>query len=304
MSVEGIRAVRPSSRPRAALRVVGGLAGLGFMAVAFVRGLEEGRGLPLPAPGALAAALIVVVIGLCASLCAWTVLLPGPGAAPTARRLAAGFFAAQLGKYVPGAVWQAVGQVDAARGAGVPAPRAAAAFGVSALTQAAAGGTVGALVVLADVGWALRLGALAAAGLLVVLDRRWMARVLGWLRPGLGTVLPAADAIRRSWLLGLVPQLGHGAAFALLLGSTGSSVPLMAVPAACLAWTVGFLALPFPSGLGVREAVLLAALGGAGAVAAPTAAGVVAASVALRLVTIVAELLLLALTARGLRRGR
>lgn len=280
--------------------MLGGLAGVGFMAWAFVRGLEEGRGLPLPGPGALAISLVVVVLGLWASLCAWSVLLPGLGP----RRLARGFFAAQLGKYVPGAVWQAVGQVEAARSAGVAVPRAAAAFGVLALTQAAAGGTIGALVVLADVGWVLRVAAVAAAGLLVVLDRRWMARVLGWVRPGLGGVLPATDQIRRSWLLGLIPQVGHGAAFAVLLGSSGADVPLVAVPAACLAWTAGFLALPFPSGLGVREAVLLVALGAGTAAAGPTAAGVVAASVALRLVTIVAETLLLALTLRLPHRPR
>ena len=51
------------------------------------------------------------------------------------------------------------------------------------------------------------------------------------------------------------------------------------------AWVIGFLVIPIPSGVGIREAVLVAIVPGA------TAAPLLAASLAQRLVAIAAELL-------------
>jgi uncharacterized membrane protein YbhN (UPF0104 family) len=59
--------------------------------------------------------------------------------------------------------------------------------------------------------------------------------------------------------------------------------PISAIFAFAAAWTVGFVALPFPSGIGVREAALVGLLG-------LPSEFVVAASVAHRLVTIVGEI--------------
>ena len=54
---------------------------------------------------------------------------------------------------------------------------------------------------------------------------------------------------------------------------------------------MGFLAVPFPSGIGVREAVLIAT------VASPSGAGpVIVASVVHRLVTMLGELVMIAIT--------
>lgn len=265
---------------RRGVRIVGGLVGVAFCLVAFRQTWDRSQGLPVPDPAALLAALALATVGLVAACFAWAALL---GAVATGR-VAGGFYAAQLGKYVPGAVWQAVGQVDAARRAGVPLARAATAFGVFALTQAAAGGAVGALLVLAPVPLPLRLGAAgAAAGLVVLLDRRWLLRVLRWLGRDVAAV-PSGAQIRRAWLLGLVPHVTSGVAFTLLLWSTDAGLVAAAIPAAAFAWTAGFLAVPFPAGLGLREAVLIATL--SPWADAPT---VLAASLALRLVTIVAE---------------
>lgn len=268
-----------------AVRVVGGLIGAGYLVVAFLDAWDRSQGLPLPSAGALAAAFALVALGLAGALGAWAALLPGAGIG----RLASGFLTAQLGKYVPGAVWQAVGQVDAAYRLGVPLPRATTAFVVSALTQAVGGGVLGAALAFAPVPPSVRLGAAAGLLLVLLLDRRWMAWLLARLRRGDVSALPEGRRIRRAWLLGLLPHLTGGLAFALLLAGTGAGFVPAAIPAAILAWTVGFLALPFPSGIGVREAVLVAALGGW---AAPTQ--ILAASLALRLVTIAAEAALIA----------
>jgi len=91
-------------------------------------------------------------------------------------------------------------------------------------------------------------------------------------------------------------MLGASLGFALLLHglAPGTSIPY-AASAFSLAWALGFAALPFPSGLGVREAALAFLLPGA-------TAQVIAASIALRLVSIAVELGFGVLSARGLRR--
>ena len=58
-----------------------------------------------------------------------------------------------------------------------------------------------------------------------------------------------------------------------------------------MAWAVGFALIPFPAGLGVREAALVVLVGGSAGVA-------VAASLVLRLLAIVGDILLMAVTRR------
>jgi uncharacterized membrane protein YbhN (UPF0104 family) len=76
------------------------------------------------------------------------------------------------------------------------------------------------------------------------------------------------------------------AAYAILLGSlhTGAN-PGTVFCAFALSWAIGFIAIPIPAGVGVREAVLLGLLPGVGT------AQLLSASLALRLLTIGTELL-------------
>jgi uncharacterized membrane protein YbhN (UPF0104 family) len=72
-------------------------------------------------------------------------------------------------------------------------------------------------------------------------------------------------------------------AFALILDDLAGVEVWVAAASFCLAWGLGYVVLPVPSGLGVREAVLIAALPGV------VAGSLLAASVAQRLLTLVAE---------------
>jgi uncharacterized membrane protein YbhN (UPF0104 family) len=65
------------------------------------------------------------------------------------------------------------------------------------------------------------------------------------------------------------------------------------VPAFAVAWTTGFLAVPFPSGIGIREGVLIAATGSPSG-----AASVIAASIVHRLVTMVGEIVMILFSRR------
>jgi uncharacterized membrane protein YbhN (UPF0104 family) len=166
---------------------------------------------------------------------------------------------------------------------------------VHAAIEAAAGAAIGALLLLAPGAPTLvRFGAASLLLLLAVLRRRWLATVLdrvgGWVgRPSISEHVPAQPAILRSfaWTVGTF-GLSAGA-FAILLRGLGADVtPVHAIAAFCFAWTVGFLAVPFPAGIGIREAALVAALQG------DVSAGlVIAASLCHRLVNMVVEVLLI-----------
>jgi uncharacterized membrane protein YbhN (UPF0104 family) len=174
------------------------------------------------------------------------------------------FFKIQLGKYLPGSVWQYAGRVGLARNQGVPLQRALvsvfAEIGFSAVAAAEAsslilGWIVAAFVfpgiaALIAVGYALR-GRFARLRETGRFDRQ---SLLAALRAG-----PVAIALY------LVVWGLYGLAF------WTTARALFAVPASdipryigvfALAWLVGLVAFFAPGGIGVREAVIAALLTG------------------------------------------
>jgi glycosyltransferase 2 family protein len=271
--------------------LLGGIA-LVFLVVAFRSNWDRSRQQVLPSAWAFAEAFVLVLVGLVLGARGWASLLSGEASGAA---LAGGFYTAQLGKYVPGGVWQAVGQVGLARRAGVGTSSAVTAFPVHAIAQATAGGTVGAGLIVAgqSVPLAIRLASLSGLLLLPLLRRAWMVRVVGLLarvlkRSWPGSLVPTQSRILRSYCYAVGSILSNGVAFTLLALSV-HAVPsaIAGVAGYALAWTAGFLAVPFPSGVGIREAVLIAIFGPFGGTAP-----IIGASVAHRLVAIVAELLM------------
>lgn len=282
------------------LRVLFGVAGLVFMGIVFRETWDRSQGRVLPGWGYAIGAEALIVAGMAGASRGWVSLFDGHG---SKKALAEAFYTAQLGKYVPGAIWQAVGQVGMSRRAGVSLAQATVAFPVHALTWLAAGGTVGAALALTGFHLSVAVRAAALLGLLLVLPLRriWMLKVLAFftrlLKRGTTEALPPQAAILRCYGWGIWTHVMSGAAFALLASSINEGAsPAAALPAFALAWTIGFLAVPFPSGVGVRELVLIATL------ASPsTAAPVIAASIAQRLITMVGELAMILFS--RIRRG-
>jgi hypothetical protein len=200
----------------------------------------------------------------------------------------------QLGRYIPGAVWQAVAQVGLATQAGVSLSQASTAFGVHTVVQLAAGGTVGASLAVfgGRVPPGIRLSAPLALLPLILLRRGWLVRALrivGRLtrRTFADDLVPPQGAILSSFGWTLCTLVANSVAFTLLLSSLPGGAPILDSSAAFgLAWTVGFLAVPFPSGIGVREAVLMVTIG-----FRVSRSNVIAASISHRLVLMGAELL-------------
>ena len=278
-----------------------GLIGVAFLAVTFAETWHRSQGLPIPASWAFVSAAVLILMGLMCLARAWVGLF---SAAHMSRSLSAAFYASQLGRYIPGAIWQVLAQVGLATEAGATAPQASAAFGVFAIVEVAAGGTVGATFAVTGGGSssALRLAAVTMLIPLLFLQRRWIS----WALHIAGRILhrtfeddlvPPQRAILRSYCWTLGTLVVNGFAFAILLRSlTGSASFGRDVSAFGFAWTVGFLAVPFPSGIGIREAVLILTVGSR----VPTSF-VIAASVSHRLVSMVCEIVMIVASRIGLR---
>jgi SAM-dependent methyltransferase/uncharacterized membrane protein YbhN (UPF0104 family) len=246
---------------------------------------------------------VIVVLSLVLWARAWSSLF-GPEAAP--RELHHGFYLSQLGKYVPGGIWQAAGLVSLGRDAGADLARASTAFVVLAVTQVAGAATVGGLaaIVTPDLPAPFRIAVIAGLLLIALVYRGWMvatlrlgARVVKRLDVSL---VPPQRAILRSYGWAVAATATASAAFALIAQPGRIGLGVAAFAAFATAWWIGFVAVPFPSGIGIREAVLL------GALRAALGSGVVlGAAVGQRLVSIAAELTLIAVTStRRIQRSR
>ena len=290
----------PRLAQRIAATVFVGVA-LVFFGIAIVSAWHDTHG-RLPSFARLGGAALLVAIGLAAAAIAWVTLLGAKHRLDTAAAL----LLSQLARYVPGAIWQAAGLVSLARSAGVRVGRSVTAFTVMALTQAVAGCT---FAIVLGLTWTsistvsrvlLCVGGIAT---LALLDRRWMVALLHAIprtRNASLDVVPAQGAVVRSCLASIATLAATSAAYLVLLGSFGPvHKPLFVIAAYAVAWTIGFVAIPIPSGLGLREAVLAAILHG---IFPP--AVIVAASVYQRLVSIATEGLFAAIASQRLRPAR
>jgi len=274
------------------LRWVFGIVGSAFLLVAVLETWDRSQGFPLPSLWPFVWAWLLIIVGLVSLAQGWARLLSGT----SARGLTAGFYTSQVGRYIPGGVWQAIAQVGLAKGAGATLPQASTAFVVHALIQAAAGGTIGATLAAFGTGRPLGLRLVALAGLLplALLHRgtiRSAAGVLSRLfrRTFPEAMIPSQRAILVSYFLTMATLVANGVAFWVLLSSVDGYPELsVVVPAFALSWTLGFVAVPFPSGIGVREAALILAVG-----TAPGTTPLIAASMSHRLVVIAGEVLMI-----------
>jgi uncharacterized membrane protein YbhN (UPF0104 family) len=247
-------------------------------------GVRESLRAVHPAWGPIAASVALVYLAYALLIQTWRAMLHSWGARLRFVQASRIWFVSNLGRYVPGKVWQIAAMGVMAQGQGV-SPIAATgsslvvnvanvisgfavvfATGAAALEVAARGGA--------------RTGAVVAAALAVVLlalPAVWplIARVA--VRASRGRlVLPAIPA-RSIWLAGLgtaAAWILYGLAFQLLargldLGATGATRSYLAVYAS--SYLVGYLTLLAPGGIGVREAMMVVGLTRLGVMPQPDA---------------------------------
>jgi hypothetical protein len=181
------------------------------------------------------------------------------------------FFTANLGRYLPGKLWQIAGLAYLAKGEGVPAPTATAAAILGQAFSLAGATLVGAAVLLGSGRGPSFGGGWTAAVLLVLL--------LGATFPGiLKALLPLWFRLARQEVPGGFrpePAFGvrwmglyaigwavQGLAFWILVRSLGFDLTLLeGVPAYPAAYVAGYVVLFAPAGAGIREGMLVVFLG-------------------------------------------
>jgi hypothetical protein len=276
----------PPARRRIRLKAVLGLLGLVGLVLGAVSTVDD-AGDALPEPRTAAFAVVLLLFAMVCAAGAWVALFP-----PTAdrRALARGLYTSQLTKYLPaGGFVQAASQVALSNEGGMAA--AALRLPVYSACAVAAAATVGSALVLEDdlPPWG-RAAAVLGLACVAVVDRRVLRALLGLARRVVKRLpepdaLPPQAALLRCYGLLLANVSAYAVAFFLLLDDVADSRPVATAAAFCAGWALGYLALPLPSGLIVREAVLLAAL-------PVTTSAILAASVAHRLLAFVAEVAL------------
>lgn len=230
--------------------------------------------------GWLVAAAVLASAGMASIGVVWGRVLHRFGVTVGTARVVAWYFVGELGKYLPGGVWPVLGRGELARRGGVPRSRAYASVGLSlGMLYLAAMFVATAFVPFAVTGggfspWmlcllALPLGVVAlhhsVIERLVALIGRLTRRQFSVEVPRWRESLTLVAMYVPTWIF-----IG-GATWAVARAITPDASAPRVIFAAVLSWVVGFLAVPVPAGAGVREAVLLAASGLDGGVAAATA---------------------------------
>jgi hypothetical protein len=254
-------------------------------------------------------ALVCTLAALTASMWAWRVLLAGLGSPLPFGTAARIVFIGQLGKYLPGAVWPVLAQMELATEYNVPRLRTVTASTVNMLLGPITGLIV-ALVALPFAGgstpyrWAFT----ALPFLLACLHPRILNYLIGRAlrfarrapleQPLTGRVIASA----LGWLL--VSWILYGLqiwVLAIRVGApSGIALPL-SVGGFALAWSVGFLIVFLPAGAGAREVVLIAILGHP---AGLTLAAADAVALLSRAATLAADVIMAGASALSNHRGR
>jgi glycosyltransferase 2 family protein len=220
--------------------------------------------------GSVIGSIAAAIAGMACMMLSWRTLLRDLGSPLSLRSAIRVLFIAQLGKYVPGAVWATAAQVELGRGHQIPRQNSAVAATVSMLVSLATGLLVAAVALPLSSGhavrtywWAFALAPLALIALYPPLTAFFLNLALRVLRrPPLERHISGAGLSRAvGWsLAGWALYSVH--MWLLVADVTGkaASVLLISAGAYALAWSVGFILIPFPGGVGPREAALTVVL--------------------------------------------
>lgn len=255
----------------------------------------------LPSVPVLALACMFTTASLAAAALQWAILLDVSGS----RRIVAyrSVFVSQLSKYLPaGGLFQVASQVSLSESG---SPRSRFQLFLTGVVQLCAACPVTGLLLLASSSAPVpRTIAILATPIIVLAHPRIMSLLLSVSRRFMKSVesganLPSHGRLARAQLLALSNIALLSAGFGVVAVAVDQSTSfLTATGAFALAWLAGFVVVPLPSGLGVREAALVALLPDL------SPANVVLTAVILRLVGLVSEVGLAAGSATLMSKAR
>jgi glycosyltransferase 2 family protein len=219
--------------------------------------------------GLFALSVVTAAAAMTAFGLVWTVILRrlGVNARPSWVGI---WFKSQLGKYLPGSVWQYAGRVTLGRSRGIPVQTGLASIAVEVVASLIAAALVAALALPPAYSLAAWGAFAALCGLASLGRRRLVAAAERLAAPALARVDRSTVAAGlRSVPVAVGLYLGVWALYGTAFWLTAHS--LFGVPASDLlhyagvfavAWTVGYVVVFAPGGIGVREAVLVGLLSG------------------------------------------
>jgi uncharacterized membrane protein YbhN (UPF0104 family) len=256
-----------------ALKIVFGIAAVALLVCAVVTKWESfAEAVVRLSPWTVAVAFVAAfVANLCNGLSWWQAYgglgmkLPGMDALRV-------FWVSQIGKYIPGSVWPVLTQMEMAKDRGYSRTRSFTASVVAMIVPVVTSGVIAAVLMVLQTPEAMRtywyvLVAI-PVGVIVLLPPvlRWVLQTLGRLTH---RTMETDSLNGRGILLSVLWSVGTWVAYGfhsvvMLDSLTNAPVsPLLAAGAFAMSWVAGFLFIPAPAGVGVREAVLILALGGA-----------------------------------------
>lgn len=219
----------------------------------------------------LGLAAVCAALGMTSIGWAWRSVMRVLGVDAPLSRVIPWYYVGELGKYVPGGIWPVLGRGELARNGGVPRSRAYASVAMSlgvlylaAMFVAAAFLPFGLSGGTGFSPWMLALLALPVG--VVVLHHEVLGRLVDLVGRVSGRAIDLPIPVWRDSLLLVaryVPTwLFIGTATWAVGRATTTDISYPRVMfATILSWVVGFLAVPVPSGAGIREAVLYATSG-------------------------------------------
>jgi glycosyltransferase 2 family protein len=263
---------RAAAAATTAAGIVIALIGFGFVVRLAVRHWDDVRdGLAGANPAWLIAGVVLGVAGMTTIALAWGPVVSALGGRVSSRQVVRWYFPGELGKYVPGGIWPVVGRAELACRGGVRRGVAYASVGLSlAGLYLAAMAVVAAalpvhLVASNDSSAPLLVALLLPVGVFALHPRSLNA---------------AFDLVRRvahrdftvtvpSWRTSLTIVARYVPAWLCIGGATwclarafDRNAPFGSVFVAAVAsWVVGFILVPVPGGVGVREAAFVAVAG-------------------------------------------
>jgi uncharacterized membrane protein YbhN (UPF0104 family) len=274
-----VRVVRDANRGASAerprRRAVGAAAAAIAVGCAVVALLSLGGRAQVPLEGAgplvFLSAFALAGAAMIALAWPWCDVMTSLGATTRRSDALALYFAGEIGKYVPGAVWPVVGRAERARGVGVATEVAYASVAMSlGFAYLAAGIALAAIlplaVLTAGVAGTLALAVLVVPVALVALHPQVVGRFVHAIervtRRPLALDTPPWS---RSTTLALryLPAWAFVAATTVMVATAlGNHGDVAVVAAAAIgSWIIGFVVVPVPGGIGVREVVFASTSG-------------------------------------------
>lgn len=231
---------------------------------------------------AMTGALVIGIISLGLLGLVWKLCLSALGHRIAPLSAMHQYFVGQLGKYVPGGIWPVIGRAEMARRSGATGPTSywatILAMGLTylgailwTLIAVLAGAPGGQGVRWQPVVALLPLGVLALHPTVLGMGLRVLRRVTG---RKLDVEVPQWSHSIGILLAYLPAWLGITTSTWLVARGLGEQAdPLNILFATTISWTIGFLVIPVPGGIGVREAAFVAAATslGSGSIAAAVA---------------------------------